>query len=148
LCLADLDGNAGLALTDILGAARVPYEQALAYRREQDEADEAQRQVLRDDPEAMRKLLVDYAYALTSYAQALGAAGKQAVELLRASTDRPSPDERTALRAVARDLDRALPEPRAHDLPSPGATMRAEIALLVEYYRATQSRQVKTLADR
>ena len=147
-CLADLDGNAGLTLADILGAARAPYEQALAYRQEQADAEQARRQTLRDDPGAMRKLLVDYSYALTAYMQALGSTGERAVELLRASTSRPSPDEREALRAIARDLDHALPEPRAHDLPSPGAAVRETIALLVEHYRSTQAQQVTALADR
>jgi hypothetical protein len=147
-CLTDLDGNAGHTLADILGAARAPYEQALDYRQRQADAEEARRRTLRDDPGAMRKLLVDYAYALAAYTQALGATGEQAIELLRASTSSPSTDEREALRAIARDLDRALPEPRAHDLPSPGANVRSEIALLVEHYRATQSQQVTALADR
>lgn len=147
-CLVDLDGNAGLALADILGAARAPYEQALANQREREEAHEARRHVLRDDPDAMRKLLADYAYALAAYTQALGATGERAVELLRASTSRPTQDEREALRAIARDLDQALPEPHAQDLLSPGATVRAEIALLIEHYRATQSEQVTALADR
>jgi hypothetical protein len=147
-CLADLDGNAGRTLADILGAARAPYEQALANQREREEAHEARRHVLRDDPDAMRKLLADYAYALTTYTQALGATSERAVELLRTSTSRPTQDEREVLRAIARDLDQALPEPYTHDLPSPGATVRSEIALLIEYYRAMQSEQVTALADR
>jgi hypothetical protein len=146
--LADLDGNAGLTLADILGAARAPYEQALAYRQQQADAEEARRQTLRDDPGAMRKLLVDYAYALSAYTQALGSNGERAINLLRASTSRPSGDEREALRAIARDLDHALPEPRAHELPSPSAAVGETIALLVEHYRATQSQQVAALADR
>ncbi|HEV3034330.1 MAG TPA: replication-relaxation family protein [Solirubrobacteraceae bacterium] len=147
-CLADLDRNFGRTLIDVLEAARAPYEQALAYRREREEAEEAQRRVLRDDPEAMRKLLADRDYHLAAYAQALGPVGAQAVDLLRASTGRPSPDERAVLGAIARDLDQALPELHAHDLPSPGATVRAEIALLIEHYRATQSQHVKALAER
>ena len=150
-CLADLDGNVGLALTDVLEAARAPYEQALAYQQEREEADEARRRMLRDDPEAMRKLLATHTHthALSAYVRALGPVGERAVELLlRASTGRPSMDEREALRAIARDLDQALPEPQAHDLPSPGATVRSEIALLIEHYRATQSQQVNALADR
>jgi hypothetical protein len=146
--LADLDGNVGLTLTDILRAARAPYEQALAYLQEQADAEEARRRTLRDDPGAMRKLLIDYAYALSAYTQALGSNGEQAAELLRASTSRPSADEREALRAIARDLKQALPEPRANDLPSPGAAVREALALLVEHYRATQSQQVTALVDR
>jgi hypothetical protein len=147
-CLTDLDGNAGLTLTDVLNAARKPYERAQANRREREEADEARRRELRDDPEAMRKFLAEHVYELAAYVQALGTAGEQAVELLRASTGAPSPDERGVLRAIARDLDQALPEPHAHDLPSPGEGVRGEIALLTEDYRATQSRQLTALADR
>ena len=147
-CLADLDGNAGLALTDVLDAARAPHERALARDREREEDEDARRRVLRDDPKAMRKLLTDHAYPLASYVQALGATGEQAVELLRASTGKLSPDERGVLRAIARDIDQALPEPQAHDLPSPSDGVRGEITLLTQDYRATQSRQIKALADR
>jgi hypothetical protein len=93
-CLADLDRNTGLTLLDVLKAARAPYEQALARHHEREEADEALRRALRENPQAMRKLLADYTHALSAYVQALGPVGKQAVELLRASTDEPSPDER------------------------------------------------------
>jgi hypothetical protein len=147
-CLADLDRNVGLTLIDVLEAARAPYEQALARDQEREEAVEAQRRVLRDDPEAMRKLLADRDYHLAPYMRALGASGERAVELLRASTGTRSPDEHTALQAIARDLDRALPELHADNLPSPSATVRAEIALLIEYYRDAQSRRVETLANR
>ena len=147
-CLADLDGNVDLSLPHVLNAARVPYEQALAYEREQEEAKGAQRRVLRDDPVAMRKLLAESAYTLSSYTQALGEIGEQAVELLRSATGEPSMEEREALRAIARDLDRALPEPHLHNLPSPGAAVRNEIGMLVEHYRSAQSRQVAALAER
>jgi Replication-relaxation len=147
-CLADLDNGVGLTLIDVLEAARAPFEQALACEREREEAEQARRRVLRDDPQAMRKLLADDAYALASYMQALGVNGERAVELLRASTGKPSPDEREALRAIAHDLDEVLPEPRAHELPAPGATVRAEIALLVEHYRATQTEQAERLIRR
>jgi hypothetical protein len=147
-CLADLDGNVGVALADILSAARAPYEQALAYRQAQADAEEARRRTLRDDPGAMRKLLVDYAYALSAYTQALGTTGERAVELLQASTSTPTQDEREALRAIARDLDHVLPEPRAHDLPSPGSAVRETMALLVEDYRSTQAQRVTALVDR
>jgi DNA invertase Pin-like site-specific DNA recombinase len=147
-CLADLDGNVGLTLTDTLSAARAPYEQALAYRQQQADAEEARRRELHDDPEAMLKFLADYAYALSAYTQALGATGERAVELLRASSSTPTQDEREALSAIARELNHALPESRANDLPSPSAAVREAIALLIEHYRATQSQQVKTLASR
>jgi hypothetical protein len=146
--LADLDGKVGLTLTDVLGTARAPYARALASQHEHEQAQDARRRALREDPEAMRRFLAEHAYELAAYVQALGAGGEQAVELLRASTGRPSPDERGVLSAIAADLDRALPEPHAQDLPSPGAGVRGEIALLIEHYRATQSRDVNALADR
>jgi hypothetical protein len=145
-CLADLDGNAGLTLTDVLGAARQPYERALVNQRQREEADEVQRCVLRDDPEAMRKFLADYAATLNAYMQHLGPVGERAAELLRASTETLSPEERGVLSAIARDLDQALPEPWAHELPAPGRSARVEIKLLVEHYSTTQSQHVKTLA--
>jgi hypothetical protein len=147
-CLADLTGNVGLALADILLDARAPHEQALAYQREREEADEVRRQVLRDDPEAMRRHLADYAYELTPYIHALGTIGERVIELLRTSTTTPTPDEREALRAIARDLDQALPEPQAHELPEPGASVHTEITMLAEHYRTTQARQIETLAQR
>jgi hypothetical protein len=147
-CLADLDQNTGLTLIEILGAARVPYEQALAHRQQQEEADETRRRQLREDPEAMRKLLADHTHALNAYVQALGPTGERAVELLQTSIDTPSANERDALRAIAHDLGQALPEPQAHELRAPGAAVRSEIALLVEHYRAAQSQRVTTLAAR
>jgi hypothetical protein len=147
-CLTDLDGNVRLTLTDVLSTARAPYERALAYQRARAEADEARRQVLRDDPEAMRKLLYDRSHVLAPYVRALGETGERAVELLSLATGQLAMDERAALRAIARDLGEALPEPRAHELPSPGAGVRSEIALLVEHYRATQERQVAGLDER
>ena len=37
-CLADLDGNVGLVLAEVLRAAQAPHERALAYQREREEA--------------------------------------------------------------------------------------------------------------
>ncbi len=149
-CLADLDGNAGLALPDVLSAARAPYEQVLTRQREQDEADEGRRRMLRDDPLAMRKHLASNLDALTTYTQALGPAGEQAIQLLAASAGTPSPEERTVLYAIARDLDldEALLEPHAHDLPAPGSTARSEISLLTEHSRHSHAEQIETLAAR
>jgi hypothetical protein len=147
-CLADLDGNVDLTLADVLEAARRPYERALANRREREEADEARRRELRNDPEATRKFLTDHAGTLSAYVQRLGPAGERTVELLRASTGTPSADEREVLSAIARDLGEALPEPWMHELPEPCGSVRAEIALLVGHYHATQCQQAKALAAR
>lgn len=145
-CLVDLDGNTGLRLIDVLNTARAPYEEARAYRQERREAEEAKRLALRDDPEAMRKHLCDNRRRLDSYVQALGPLGKLTIELLTASTERPSSDEREVLRAIARDLGDALPEVQPRTVPSPGETLRSEIELLSEHYRAKQAEQIKTLA--
>ena len=146
-CLVDLDGNTDLRLLDVLNTAREPYEKARAYRQEQREAEEEKRRALRDDPEAMRKHLGEHRHALDSYVTALGPLGKLTLELLTASTERPSSAEREVLRAIARDLGDALPELRANALPSPGDTMLSEIQLLAEHYRAKQAEQIKTLAS-
>jgi hypothetical protein len=146
-CLADLDGNTGLALLDVLESARAPHERALAAQREREAADEARRRVLRENPEAMRKLLADYSYALASYVHALGAIGERAVELLCAGTGKLSMDEREVLRVIACDLDQALPEPLAHELPEPGPGVHTEIALLIEHYRREQTCQLERLAS-
>jgi hypothetical protein len=146
-CLADLDANTGLTLLDVLTTARAPYEQALAYQREKDEADDARRRTLRDDAEAMRKHLADHRYPLDSYIQALGPLRARAVELLLAQTDPLSPDALGVLRAIARDLDlnQALLDPHARDL-IPAAEVLGEVELLVEYYLRVQANQLDTLA--
>ncbi|HEY7962467.1 MAG TPA: replication-relaxation family protein [Solirubrobacteraceae bacterium] len=147
-CLADLDGNTCLALIDILAAARAPYEQARAHQRQRREVEDQQRRALREDPEAIREHLRRYAHALASYRQTLDAPGGCAIELLTASTGPFSPDERGALRAIARDLGDALLEPRAGALPPPGAAVRGEVELLISHYHARQAEQINTLAAR
>jgi hypothetical protein len=147
-CLADLDGHAELTLSDVLHAARVPHEEALAYRREREEAEDEKRQRLREDPKAMREHLCAHEQALQDYARALGPLGEQTIELVLASTDEPTPEERAALKAIACDLDEALPEPWGCDIPDPGAAVISEAWGLIEHYRATQSKQIKVLAER
>lgn len=148
-CLADLDANTGLTLLDVLNAARTPYEQRRAYQRKQREADDEQRRVLCENPEAMRKHLASDLYALTaSYLQSLSPSEEQAVELLAAATDTPTLEERAALRAIAVDLDEALLEPHVYDLSALGATVQSEISLLTQHYRRSQTEQLKTLAAR
>jgi hypothetical protein len=145
-CLADLDGNTSLSLLDVLNTARVPYEQALAYRREQEQANKQRLRTLREDPLATRQYLNQNRHALAAYTQALGATGETAIELLLASTSEPSPDERSALRAIAHDLDHTLLEPHTHTMNPPGATVKAEIALLAQDYARAQARQIDALA--
>lgn len=147
-CLADLDGNTGLTLTDILAAARAPYEQARIHQRQQSEAEDEQRRVLREDPEAMREHLRKHKHPLNSYAQSLDPPGRCSIELLTTSTGPLSPDERGALRAIARDLGDALLEPRTGALPPSGAAVHGEVELLVGYYRAKQAEQINALAGR
>ena len=145
-CLADLDGNTGQTLPDVLHTARAPYEQALAYRRERREAEEEKRRHLREEPIAMREHLRRHEHALDSYFQALGEPGVHAIKLLLASHDRLLPDERGVLRAIARDLGEALAEPGRQAADPPGAEVIGEIALLIEDYRATQTKHARALA--
>ncbi|MGO9247450.1 MAG: replication-relaxation family protein [Solirubrobacteraceae bacterium] len=145
-CLSDLDGNTGQTLLDVLNAARTPYEQALAYRRERREAEEEKRRHLCEDPVAMREHLRHNEHALGSYFQALGEPGVHAIKLLLASNTAPLPNERGALRAIARDLGEALAEPGPQAIDPPGAEVTGEVALLIEDYRATQTKQVRALA--
>jgi hypothetical protein len=146
-CLADLDGQEGLRLLNVLRQARAPYEQALARRREREEAEEQQRRHLRKDPGAMREHLRHHERSLASYFQALGPVGVQAVELLRASTDPPSLDEREVLRVIARDLGEALFDPGMSALPPLGAGVDGEVALLIDSYRSAQQKRLHALAD-
>ena len=148
-CLADLDATTGLTLLDVLNAARTPYEQQRAFQREQREADDERRRVLCENPEAMRKHLASDLYALKpSYLESLSPSEGQAVELLAASTGTPTLEECAALRAIAVDLDGALLEPYAYDLPALGATVHSEVSLLTEHYRCSQTEQLKALAAR
>jgi hypothetical protein len=81
-CLCDLDGNTGLALIDVLAAARAPYEHGLAQQREREQDEQRRRQALLDDPEAMRRWLCEHRGTLYSYLRGLGDAGEQAIEMV------------------------------------------------------------------
>ena len=148
-CLADLDGQEGLRLLGVLRQARAPYEQALAHRREREEAEEQQRHRLREDPEAMHKHLCRHRHSLGAYLEALGPAGVQAVGLMLDSTSPPLPDEHEALRVIARDLDLgdALLDPGMSTIPAPGAGVEGELALLIDSYRSTQQKRLQALTD-
>jgi hypothetical protein len=145
-CLADLDGNTGLTLLDVLHAAHEPYQQALAYRREQREAEEQKRRHLREEPVAMREHLRHHEHALDPYFQALEQPGIHAIKFLLTSDTALLPNERGVLRAIARDLGEALTEPGRQAVDPPGAEVTGEVALLIEDYRATQTEQARALA--
>jgi len=149
-CLADLDGHDGQRLLEVLHGARAPYERALAHRREREEAEEQQRHRLREDPEAMRKHLCRHRHSLGAYFEALGPVGVQAVGLMLDSTSPPLPDEREALRAIARDLNLgdALLDPGMSAIPAPGAGVEGELALLIDSYRSAQQKRLQALAER
>jgi Replication-relaxation len=140
-CLADLDGNTGQTLLDVLHAAHAPYEQALTYRRERRKAEEEKRRHLREEPVAMREHLRHHEHALGSYFQALEEPGVNTIKLLLASNTAPLPNERGVLRAIARDLGEALAEPGRQAADPPGAEVTGEVALLIKDYRATQTKQ-------
>jgi hypothetical protein len=145
--LADLDGRSGLALTDVLSAARAPYEKAVAREREQREADDEKRRWLHENPREMRRHLSDHKSEIGTYLKALGGFGEQALALLLASTSEPSPKERTVLGAIAHDLGEGLPDLWASKLPDPGAMVTSEAQSLAERYREIQTEQVRMLAE-
>jgi hypothetical protein len=147
-CLADLDGRNDLRLLDVLNDARAPYERALAYWKEREEEEEEQRHRLREDPEAMREHLHHNEHVLSHYIEALGATGTLTMKLLLASNVPPLPDECEVLRAIARDLGDALLEPGMSALPSPGAAVESEVALLIGFYRSAQQEQLGALVSR
>lgn len=146
-CPVDLDGHE-LRLVGVLRAARAPYEERLAYWQQRREAEEEERRRLREEPEAMREHLRRHESRLSDYRAALGPGGSQALALLLASNGRPLPDERGLLRAIARDLGDALLEPTPSTVPSPGAGVKVEAALLIDSYHTIQKRQLGALADR
>lgn len=147
-CLAGLDGHEGLRLLDVLHQARAPYERALLRRKESEEAEEQQRQRLREDPEAMRKHLCDHERSLAPYFQALGPPAVQTLQLLCASTDPLSLDERDALRMIAWDLADALLKPGMSVLRAPGAGVEGTVGLLTDSYRCAQQQRLRALAER
>ena len=148
-CLADLDGHEGLRLIDVLNAARAPYDEQLAYQRERQEAEQEKRRRLWEEPEAMREHLRRHENWLGDYGAALGPTGAEAFALLLASDERPLPDERGLLRAIARDLGDALVEPTPRTIPSaPGAEAKGQAALLIDSYHSIQERQLRALTDR
>jgi hypothetical protein len=147
-CLADLDGQQERRLVDVLRAARAPHEEQLAYWQRRREAEEAERRRLLEEPEAMREHLRRHENRLGDYRAALGEDGSRALALLLSSNGGLLPDERGLLRAIARDFGDVLLEPTPNAAPSPGGSVKAEVALLIDTYRAIQTRELRALAER
>jgi hypothetical protein len=146
--LDDLAGNENVTLTTILNAARVPYEQARQAQQERGEAEDRERERLREDPAAMREHLNRYAHALAPYLGALEQSGERALRLLLSSTAPPDVDERALLHSIARDLGETLLQPQTGILPSPGGSVTADARLLADAYRNQQRRLIDQLAAR
>lgn len=148
-CLGHLDGDELATLRDVLNAARAPYDEKLAERRREREADDEQCRVLCEDPVAMRAHLANVEQNLDSYLKALGSLGEQTVQLLAASEDSPIPEERRVLGAIARDLEEALLRPGLQrTLPAPGESTIGAVRLLAGRYRTDQAQQVEGLVAR
>lgn len=96
----------------------------------------------------MREHLHHNEHVLSHYIEALGATGAQAVKLMLGSNAPPHQDELEVLRAIARDLGDALLEPGTSALPSPGAAVESEVALLIGSYRSAQQEQLVALVSR
>lgn len=147
-CLRDLDGNSGLALIDVLAAARAPYEHALSQQREREQQEQRRRDALRDDPQVMRQWLCGHRGILDGYLRGLGDPGKLTIELLCDEHGSPDSQEGAVLAAIACDLYGLLPEPTPGELPAPGGSVGFEVGLLVEQYRAAQAERLRELASR
>ena len=146
--LRDLQGREGLGLVEVLDAARLPYEQARQAQQQRAQAGERERERLLNDPEALREHLRHHEPRLRVYFEGLREPGGQAVRLLLGSSLPADVDGRAALTAIARDLDGGLLEPGMSVLPSPGASVKGEVRLLCEHYRATQQKLIETLRVR
>lgn len=145
--LADTTGNEGLALADVLSAARAPYERALQSTRERQEAEDRECKRLREDPEAMRQHMRRHESSLRPYLQALGTAGEETMRLLLSGIAPADVDERAVLASIARDLPDLL-EPGIDSSPLPGAAATSDVALLTDRYRSSQRRLIESLSGR
>ncbi len=143
-CLADAAGSDGLALADVLSAARAPYERALQSTRERQEAADRECKRLREEPEAMRQHMRRHESSLRPYLQALGTAGEETVRLLLSGIAPANVDERAVLASIARDLLDLL-EPGSNSTTLPGAAVTSDVALLTDRYRSSQRKLIESL---
>jgi hypothetical protein len=148
-CLASLHGDEPLTLQDVLDAARAPYEQMQRANQKRREALDRKRAQLHENPatarEALRRFHDSHHY---SYMDELEPLARQAIEILIASTEAPSPREQTVLQVLVTDLDDVLVQPGGLRQPPPSTDTKQAAVLLASLYREHQQRVVDELAAR
>jgi hypothetical protein len=139
------DGEQGVDLLAVLRAARRPYDEANEREEAQRREEEAERERLRSDPEALAERL----QGELRYAWGDDQLGREATDALRLSVeseDGLSEVERAALKAVGG----MLAEPLAARLPDgePTPSEREALVALVAHHHASQLRRLDEAAKR
>lgn len=139
------DGEQGVDLLAVLRAARRPYDEANEREEAQRREEEAERERLRSDPEALAERL----RGELRYAWGDDQLGREATDALRLSVeseDGLSEVERAALKAVGG----MLAEPLAARLPDgePTPSEREALVALVAHHHASQLRRLDEAAKR
>jgi hypothetical protein len=139
------DGEQRVDLLAVLRAARRPYDEAKENEEAQRREEEAERDRLRSDPEALaERLRRELRYAWGD--ERLGRAATDALRLSVESDGALSEIERAALKAVGG----MLAEPLAARLPErePTPSEREALAALVKHHRASQVERLDLAAER
>jgi hypothetical protein len=138
--------EARLTLTQLLKAARAPYERERAAREAERREREQGRRRLLEDPEALRAFVAEHEYSLRFCLSRCGEPGERALQLLLGSGQGLDERERAALRALARDLEPALPDLAPIDRPTePSAEVEDALAALADSYAERQLARVREL---
>lgn len=138
-------GEQAIDLLSILAAARRPYDEANEREEAQRREEEAERERLRSDPEALaERLRGELRYAWGD--EQLGRAATNALRLSVEGEGELNEIERAALKAVGG----MLAEPLAARLPDgePTLSEREALVALVEYHHASQLRRLDEAAKR
>lgn len=139
------DGEQDVDLLAVLRAARRPYDEARENEEAQRREEEAERERLRSDPEALaERLRGELRYAWGD--EQLGRAATDALRLSVESEDRLNEVERAALKAVGGMLAEPLAARLAEGGPTPSE--REALAALIAYHYASQVKRLGAAAER
>lgn len=139
------DGEQGVDLLAVLRAARRPYDEAKENEEAQRREEEAERERLRSDPEALaERLRRELRYAWGD--DQLGRAATDALRLSVESEGGLNKVERRALEAVGGMLAEPLSARLAEGEPTPSE--REALAALVKHHRASQVERLDEAAGR
>jgi hypothetical protein len=139
------DGEQGVDLLAVLRAARRPYDEAKENEEAQRREEEAERERLRSDPEALAERL----RGELRYAWGDDQLGREATDALRLSVESEgelSEIERAALKAVGGMLAEPLAARLAEGGPTPSE--REALAALVAHHHASQLRRLNEATNR